>query len=226
MRAAAGTAHMEGMSTTTMPAPADVAAAASAAILSLTDEQIVAIMHSSQETRRRFLPNCWDTVKAAAPDLALALDELHASGAPKDLPRFEALAADHRKQIGKATQTRAGKATACLVIGAVLFGTLTAVLGLSGIAGTPIVAGGSFLAVALLMGGYAAGRRLARRSGNWLVADPDAAASIVWDAGIDAAAATALKHRTGQDGLTPDVLCALSSVWTRAGLGAGALTPV
>jgi Flp pilus assembly protein TadB len=212
------------MSTITMPTPADVAATTSAAIRSLTDEQIVAIMHSSQKTQRRVLPNCWDTVKTAAPDLALALDDLHAIETSKDLPRFEALAADHERQIGKAVKSGAGKGTAALVMAGAVIGALTAVLGLAGI-GMPFVAGGSALAGALLLSGYATGNRLARRNGNWLVADPGAAASIVWDAGIDAAAATALKGRAGQDGLTPDVLRALSSVWTRAGLDPGALTP-
>lgn len=208
-----------------MPTPADVAATTSAAIRSLTDHQIVAIMHSSQETQRRVLPHCWDTVKTAAPDLALALDELHANEAPKDLARFEALAAGHEKQMAKAAKSRAGKTIAGLVIAAALLGALTAVLGLAGLVGIPFIVGASAVVAALLLGSYSAGNRLARRNGNWLVADPEAAASIVWDAGIDAAAATALKDRAGQDGLTPDVLRALSSVWTRAGLDPVTLAP-
>lgn len=215
---------MDHMSTI-MPTPADVAAATYAAIRSLTDNQIAAIMHSSQVTQRRVLPNCWDTVKTAAPDLALALDELHATGVPKDLPRFQALAADHEQQMGDAVKSRAGKGTASLVVTGLLLGVLTAVIGLAGIAGTLIVAGGALLSAAMLLGGYAVGSRIAHRSGNWLLADPEAAASIVWDAGIDAAAATALLYRTGQDGLTSDVLCALSSVWIRAGLDTRALIP-
>lgn len=225
MRADTGTAHIEHMSTITLPTPADVAATASAAIRSLTDSQIVAIMHSSQQTQRRVLPNCWDTVKTAAPDLARALDTLHEDEVTKDLPRFEALAADHDKQMARATKSRTGKLAAGLVFAAALLGLLTAALGLTGAAGSPLIIAGSGLAAALLLGAYAAGRRLARRSGNWLVADPEAAASIVWDAGIDAAAATALKDRAGQDGLTPDILRALSSVWTRAGLDPDTLTP-
>jgi hypothetical protein len=215
---------MDHMSTT-MPSPADVAATTSTAIRSLTDTQIVAIMHSSQATQRRVLPHCWDTVKTAAPDLALVLDELHAKETAKDLPRFEALAAGHKKQMAKAMKSRAGKTTAGLVTAAALLGALTAVLGLAGIADRSFITGASVLTAALLLSGYVAGHRLARRNGNWLVADPKAAASIVWDAGIDAAAATALKDRAGQDGLTPDVLRALSSVWTRAGLDPGKLTP-
>jgi hypothetical protein len=74
----------------------------------------------------------------------------------------------------------------------------------------------------VLVAAYIGGRRLSR-SGNWMLADPEAAATIVWDAGIDAAAATAL--RSGRDGLTPDVLRALSAVWTGAGLDANELTP-
>jgi hypothetical protein len=213
------------MSTITMPAPSDVAATTSEAVLSLSDEQIVAIIDSSRKIQRRVLPNCWDTVRAAAPDLALALDELHSTAAPKDLPRFEALAAAHRKQLDKAVKSPAGKTTATLLIAAVALGIVTAVLGLTGDAGLPFVIGGAGLAAALLTGAYAAGSRLAHRSGNWLVSDPEATASIVWDAGIDAAAATALKARAGQDGLTPDILRALSLVWTRAGLDTGKLTP-
>lgn len=224
MRAARGTAHMEPMTTIT-PAPADVAATASAAIRSLNDSQIVAIMHSSRQTQRRVLPNCWDTVKTAAPDLAHVLDSLHENEVPKDLPRFEALAANHDREMARAAKSRTGKVAAGLVFTAALIGLLTAVLGLIGAAGLPLIITGSSLTAALLLGAYAAGRRLAHRNGNWLVADPEAAASIVWDAGIDAAAAATLKDRTGQDGLTPDVLGALSSVWTRAGLDPRTLIP-
>lgn len=208
-----------------MPAPADVVATTSAAVLSLTDEEIVAIMAASQQIQRRVLPNCWDTVATAAPDLARALDELHASAMSTDLRRFEALAADHEKQLDKAAKTRAGKTTAGLAISAVLFSVLTAVLGLAGVLAPGFLIGGLALSAALFLSAYAAGSRLARRSGNWLVADPVAAASIVWDAGIDAAAAAALRSRTGQDGLTPDVLRALSSIWTRAGLGTTGRVP-
>lgn len=225
MRAVAGPAHIEHMSTITLTTPADVAATASAAIRSLTDSQIVAIMHSSQETQRRVLPNCWSTVKTAAPDLARALDTLHETEASKDLPRFEALAAEHDRQMSRATKGRTGKLAAGLVFTAALLGLLTAALGLAGAAGLPLIISGSALVAALLLGAYAAGRRLAHRNGNWLVADPEAAASIVWDAGIDAAASAMLSDRAGQDGLTPDVLGALSSVWTRAGLDPDALIP-
>lgn len=223
MRAARGTAHMEPMTTIT-PAPADVAATASAAIRSLNDTQIVAIMHSSRQTQRRVLPNCWDTVKTAAPDLAHVLDTLHENEVPKDLPRFEALAATHDRQMARATKSRTGKVAAGLVFAAALLSLLTLVLGLIGAAGLPLIIVGSGLVAALLLGAYAAGRRLVH-NGNWLVADPEATASIVWDAGIDAAAAAMLSNRAGQDGLTPDVLRALSSVWTRAGLDPGTLIP-
>lgn len=201
-----------------MPRPADVAARTSAAVLSLTDEQIVAVMNSSRRIQKRVLSNCWETVKTAAPDLADTLDELHATEAHEDLSRFEALAKEHRKQLREAVKGRAGKLTASLVVSGAVLGLATAGLGMIGAIGFAAIVSGSVLAVGFLTGGYALGHRIARRSGNWLVADPGAAASIVWDAGIDAAAAAALQDRAGQDGLTPDVLSALSSVWTGAGL--------
>lgn len=208
-----------------MPRPADVAARASAAILSLTDEQLVAVMHSSRTVQKRVLPNCWETVKTAAPDLAAALDELHARESRDDLARFEALAAAHHKQLSKAVKGRAGKTTAGLVVTAVVLGLATATLGLAGVIGTTLIVAGSTLAAVLFLAGFIAGNRIAQRTGNWLFADPEAAASIVWDAGIDAAAANALTARTGQDGLTPDVLRALSSIWTGAGLDTAQFTP-
>jgi hypothetical protein len=208
-----------------MPRPADVAARTSAAIRSLTDEQIVAVMTSSQRIEKRVLPNCWGTVKKAAPDLAGALDELHSRELADDLPRFEAMAAEHEKQLSKAVNGRAGKITAILVIAAILFGIATITLGLTAVIGSPVVIAGAALSVGLFISGFVTGSRLAHRSGNWLLADPEAAASIVWDAGIDAAAATALKNRAGQDGLTPDVLRALSAVWAGAGLDTTLLTP-
>jgi hypothetical protein len=216
---------MKRMSTSFMSRPADVAARTSAAIRSLTDEQLVAVMASFQRLRKCALPEHWDTVKTAAPDLAGALDDLHAREITENLPRFEALAAEHEKQLSRAVKGRDGKLTALSVVAAFGFGIATAILGLTGVIVAPIIVAGGALSAGLLLCAYIKGRRLARDSGNWLFADPEAAVSIVWDAGIDAAAATALRDRTGRGGLTSDILGSLSAVWTGAGLTTDLLTP-
>lgn len=68
------------MSNIAMPRPADIAAWAAAAVRSLTDEQIAAVMTSSRrvQRRRRALPDSWATVTKVAPELASTLDDLHA----------------------------------------------------------------------------------------------------------------------------------------------------
>lgn len=216
---------MKRMSTSFMPRPADIAARTSATIRSLTDEQLVAVMSSSQRQKRRALPDCWDTVKTAAPDLASTLDDLHAREITDDLPRFQALAAAHEKQLNRAVAGRDGKLTALTVLAAFVVGIATAILGLTGVISTPVIIAGGVVSAGFMIWGYIIGRRLARDSGNWLFADPEAAAAIVWDAGIDAAAATALRGRSGNSGLTPAIIGSLSAVWTGAGLDTALLTP-
>lgn len=204
--------------------PADVAARTSAAIRSLTDEQLAAVMISSRKIQKRVLPACWSAVKTAAPELAVALDELHARETEADLTRFEALAADHEKQIARAVKGSTGQATAALIIASFIFAAITGATFLAGLISVPFLIAGAGLSAGLLVAGYLVGRRLHLQSGNWMFADPFLAAWTVWDAGIDAAAATALSGRSGRDGLTPDVLRALSAIWTGAGLDASELT--
>jgi hypothetical protein len=216
---------MKRMSTSFMPRPADIAARTSATIRSLTDDQLAAVMTSSQRQGKRALPDCWATVKTAAPELASTLDDLHAREIAEDLPRFEALASQHEKQLNRAVKGRDGQLTALSVLAAFVVGIATAILGLTGVISAPFLIAGATVSVGLLAWAYIKGRRLARESGNWLFANPEAAAAIVWDAGIDAAAATALRSRAGTSGLTSDVLASLSAVWTDAGLDTALLAP-
>jgi len=206
-----------------MPAPADIAAHAATTIRSLTDEQLLAIMSSSQNVQKRVLGHCWATVCTAAPELAGTLDDLHSTETAKDLPRFEALAAAHDEQISQVVKGPKGKLTAALIIGAFIVAAVTGLAVLAGFSSVPVLVSGAALAAGMLVAGYVTGHRLSQRSVNWMFADPGLAASIVWDAGIDAAAAAALSSRAGTDGLTPDVLRALSIVWTGAGLDTAGL---
>ncbi|HEY8699577.1 MAG TPA: hypothetical protein VIM08_01240 [Arthrobacter sp.] len=207
------------------PMPSDVAARTGAAIRSLTTAQLADLVASSQRIQKRVLPLCWDVVKTADPALAETLDDLHATSVREDLPRFEALAAQHVQAISRAVKEPAGRATAGLIIGALIIGTLTLLAVLSGTT-SPAVPAWGFLAAGMLVAGFVTGRRVAARNGNWMFADPGLAACTVWDAGIDAAAATALASRAGTAGLTPDVLRALTTVWTGAGLDTALLVPL
>lgn len=207
-----------------MPMPADVASRASAAIRSLTDEQLASVVTASRRRRKRALPACWSEVQKAAPELADTLDDLHAREITDDLPRFEALAAEHEKQLGMAVRGPAGKLTALSAIAAPLLGVTTTIFSLTGAINLASAIIGASLTIVLLAASYTGGRRLARRTGRWMFADPEAAAAIVWDAGIDAAAATALSgSSTPADGVTPDALRTLSAVWTGAGLDTSGL---
>lgn len=203
-----------------MPMSADIASRASAAIRSLTDQQLASVVLASRGIKRRkhALPRCWSEVQRAAPELADTLDDLHAREIAEDLPRFEALAAEHEKQLTRAVKGRAGKLTALLAIGAPVLGAATTILSVTGAFNLPATVIGAILTVVLFAASYTGGRRLARGTGSWMFADPEAAAAIVWDAGIDAAAATALAGGSAPDGVTPDALRTLSAVWTGAGL--------
>ncbi|HEX9088653.1 MAG TPA: hypothetical protein VF867_14125 [Arthrobacter sp.] len=207
---------------TTMPS--DVAARTGAAIRSLTAVQLADLMASSQQIQKRVLPLCWDVVKTADPALAEALDELHFTSVEQDMPRFDALAAQHVQAIARSVKEPAGRATAGLIVGALIIGTLTLLASLAGTTGPAVTAWG-LLAAGMLIAGLATGRRVAALTGNWMFANAGLAACTVWDAGIDAAAATALASRAGTAGLTPDVLRALTAVWTRAGLDTALLVP-
>lgn len=213
-------AHILHMSTFTAPMPTGIVARTSESIRSLNDEQLGAVITASRKVQKRVLPQCWATVSKVAPDLASALDDLHARGITEDLPRFQALAAEHERQLNAAVKGRTGKLTAMLVFAAAVLGLTTVALGVTGAITLPLILTGTALTAVLFGGAYTAGGRLARQSTLWMFADPEAAAATVWDAGIDAAAAAALAGSAGQDGLTPDVLQALSGVWTGAGLAA------
>lgn len=210
------------MSIPALPRPADVASCASAAIRSLTDEQLASVVAASRSRRRRILPACWSEVQKAAPDLADTLDDLHARETVEDLPRFQALAAEHEKKLGMAVKGRPGKLTALSAIAATVLGVATIVLTLTGVVSLAVTVTGAILTLVLLSASYTGGRRLARRTGRWMFADPEAAAAIVWDAGIDAAAATALSNGS-VPGVSPGALRTLSAVWKGAGLDTGGL---
>lgn len=207
-----------------MPRPADVVAQAAVAIKSLTDEQIVAVTLSARRANRKKLARCWEVVELNAPDLAAALDDLHAREIDESLPRFEALAAEHSKQHALAVTGRAGKATALLAIAALVTGTTTAILALTSVTGDALTVAGGIMTAGLLLAAYIGGQRLAQ-SGQWMLADPESSVAIVWDAGIDAAAVAALSGRVGEDGLTREVLDRLSAAWSGAGLEQIQLAP-
>lgn len=213
------------MSHIPVPLPAEVATRAVLAIRSLTDEQLAAVMASSRKIkkRRRALPICWSTVTVAAPELARAMDDLHASEISNDLPRFEALAENHENRLARAMKGRTGKLTALSVLAAFIAGIAAAVLGIAEVISLPATVFGGVLSAGLFASAYIGGRRLARQGGSWMFADPKAAAAIVWDAGIDATTAAALAGRAGSDGLTPKVLQTLCAVWKGAGLEPGRL---
>lgn len=206
-----------------MPIPADVASRTSAAIRSLTDVQLASVLTASKRRRKRTLPACWSEVQNAAPELAGTLDELHARAITEDLPRFQALAAEHKQQLGIAVKGRDGKLIAVAAIAAPVLAAATIILTLTGAINAAGAIIGAVLTIMLLAASYAGGRRLSRRTGRWMFADPEAAAAIVWDAGIDAAAATALSGSPSPGAVTPHALRTLSAVWTGAGLDTSGL---
>lgn len=205
------------------PMPSEVAAHTAATIRSLTASQLADLMASSQKLQKRILPVCWDAVRTADPALADTLDALHASDTETDMPRFEALKSQHEASLDTAVKTPAGKATAGLIVGSLLVAAITIMAVFAGGPVSAIIAW-ALVSAGMLTAGILTGVRLARRSGNWMFSDPGLAASTVWDAGVDAAAAVALMHRSGTAGLTPDVLRALTSVWSGAGLPLTLLT--
>ncbi|ACL42428.1 hypothetical protein Achl_4477 (plasmid) [Pseudarthrobacter chlorophenolicus A6] len=211
------------MTTFSMTSPADIAAHTSAAVRSLTDEQLTAVMVSARKVRKRRLnlPGRWSKVREASPDLADALDDLHSEQATNDLPRFEALAARSEVQRAREIHGPIGQLTALAVLGASLSGLLTAILGLTQVITLAVIIGGATVTVGLLAAAYVGGLRLAKNSATWMFVDPEAAAAIVWDAGIDAAAAVALQDASG---LTTEDLSALRAVWVGAGLDTSGLT--
>lgn len=218
MRVAAVTAHMGAMSNCLMPATAELTARVISVVRSLSDEQLAALMASSRRVRVRRRRRRWGVVNAAAPELAEALDRLHAEEASADMPRFQALAARHQKLLADDVKGRAGKAIAATVIGALLIAAATGAAFLGGLASTLYLVAGALLSGAMIVAGYMTGRQIAHQGGHWMFADPGSAAAIVWDAGIDAAAGVALKARTGEDGITPNVVRALTAPWAKAGL--------
>lgn len=140
----------------------------------------------------------------------------------QDLPRFEALAARHRANLARALTGTVGKRTALLVIAAGI--TSLATIALSFVFfNLALTILGTVAAAGLFGAAYIGGGRLAKTSDLWMFADSEWAVGIAWHAGIDAAAATALAEASGQGGLTPDILRALSAVWTGAGLSTAAL---
>ncbi|MET4144090.1 hypothetical protein [Arthrobacter sp. UYCo732] len=209
------------MSNISMPGAADIAARTATAIRSLNDGQIAAILTSSRRVARRRsrLPEGWATLTKAAPELANTMDDLHAREIINDLPRFEALAKAHAKQLDGAVTTRTGKLTALSVLAAAVLGVITTILGLTGVIHHPLTVAGAGLTGGLLVAAYIGGHLLSRQDESWMFADPEAAAAIVWDAGIDAAAAAALTGRSGSDGITRELLLTLGAVWAGAGLG-------
>jgi len=215
--------HMRPMSNLA-PMPSDVAARTGEAIRSLTTRQLADLMSSSELLQKRVLPVCWDTVKTADPALAKALDDLHATASEEDLPRFEALATEHEETMARAVKTPTGRATAGLIICSLLLGATTLMSALAG-APEPNIITVSLISAAMLISGFITGRRIAHRNGNWMFSDAGLAAFSIWDAGIDAAAATALAPRAGTAGLTPDILRALTAVWIGAGLSTDLLVP-
>lgn len=208
--------------TTTIDAPVRSFERTIAAIRTLTDAEVTALVASSRAARKTSAPGAsWPAVQAADPGLAARLDELHAAGVEADMPRFDALAADHERALANAVKGATGKTITALVWAGLLaaaaaistFGQFLAGHGGPEIAIAMAVCAAVPTAVVVIMG-----RILGRRHGNWLLSDASIAAGAVWDAGIDAAAAEALKGAAAPDGITPAVLEDLSSVWTGAGL--------
>jgi hypothetical protein len=213
----------------TIPAtavPSRVATRTATAVKNLTTEQLHAILVASTKRSGRVFPVIWNTVRVAAPDLVEALDSLHAEKALADLPRFEALQRLHEKNVDAAVKTRAGRIIAARVIGAAILAPLAILTALMGVVSAGIAVSGVVIAAYMAFKAFQAGRKLTDQLPTALFANAELAASIVWDTAVDAAAAVALRHRAGEAGLTPDVLKALSSTWTNAGLSLDALIPV
>ncbi len=206
--------------------PSRVATRTATAVKNLTTEQLHAILVASTKRSARVFPVLWDTVRVADPDLVEALDNLHAVKAPADLPRFEALQELHQENVAAAAKTRAGRLIAAQAVGAGILAPLAIFAAIIGMISTGIAVSGVVIAAYLLLRAYQSGRKLADRLPTRLFANAELAASLVWDTAVDAAAAAALRHRVGEAGLTPDVLNALSSTWTNAGLSLDSLIPV
>lgn len=206
--------------------PARVAVRTATAVRKLTTDQIQAIMEASGHREGRVLPILWETVRVADPALVHTLDEMHAKNAAADLPRFEALRALHTENIAAAATGPAGRRLAGLAVGALLLAPGSVLAMTIGMISASAMIGG--IVLSLVMAGFAlrAGRRIAASIPTRVFADPHHAASIVWDTAVDAAASAALRPREGEAGLTPDVLGALSSTWTSAGLSLDLLVPV
>lgn len=214
------------MTTPTTSQPARVAVRTAAAVRKLNAEQMLAIMEAAGRREGRVLPVLWETVRVADPALVHTLDEMHARNAAADLPRFDALRDLHTANIATAASGPAGRRLAALAVGALLLIPGSIVAAMIGMIGTGTMAAG--LAAALLLGvlAYRSGRRIAHSIPTRVFADPEHAASVIWDTATDAAASAALRYREGEAGLTPDVLDALASTWTNAGLSLDLLVPV
>lgn len=217
---------MGSMTTPSTAVPSRVATRTATAVKNLTTAQIHAILVASTKRSARVLPMLWDTVRAADPALVDALDTLHADKAPADLPRFEALQQLHQENIAAAAKTRAGRLIAARAVGGGVLAVLSVIAAIVGMVSSGIAISGVVIAAYLVFRAYQSGKKLADQLPTRLFANAELAASLVWDTAVDAAAAAALRHRAGEAGLTPDVLGALSSTWTNAGLSMEALVPV
>jgi hypothetical protein len=206
------------MTVTSPSTPARVPVRTAAAVKELTTEQLHAILDASTRRSSRVLPVLWDTVRTADPKLSATLDELHADESEADLPRFIELSRLHQQNLSAATKSGTGKLIAARVVGAGLLAVGAILAGLAGIIVPGLAASAVVLSAFLYVGAFRAGRRMVDSLPTSVFANPHAAASIVWDAAVDASAAVVLEPRAGEAGLTPDVMKALAITWTSAGL--------
>lgn len=212
----------------TIPAtslPSLVATQAAEAVKNLSTDQLHDILIASTQRSGRVLPVAWDAVRVADPDLAQTLDDLHDRESPADLPRFEVLKKLHDKNLAAAVKTRTGRLIAFQAVTGLVMAPASIIAAFTGALSLGIAVSGVVVGAYLVYRAFQSARKLTDAIPTRMFGDPELAVSLVWDTAVDAAASAALRYREGEAGLTPDVLNALSSTWTGAGLSLELLVP-
>ncbi|QOD05854.1 hypothetical protein [Pseudarthrobacter sp. BIM B-2242] len=213
------------MTTPDMALPTRIADRTAAAVKNLSTDQLHDILIASTQRSGRVLPVLWETVRAADPVLVQTLDDLHEKEAPVDMPRFEALRELHERNLNAAVKTRAGRMAALQAVAGIVMAPASAIAAIAGALSFNIAVSGVVIGAYLLFRAFQAARKLTDEIPTRMFGDAGLAASLVWDTAVDAAASAALRHREGEEGLTSDLLDALSSTWTGAGLPLDLLVP-